>query len=339
VAYFAHNLLVFDNIMSYILFASVLTFIHFKSTRLTHPVGFDAEELDGNESRTAGAILLVTLCVALYFFNWRAYATGTSLLQGLRASSSNPVQADVALARYEEALSYGTVGRGEVVERVIEAAPRFNASGATIQSRQKFYEMAKKALEEQLERAPGDARYELFAGVFYSSYGQNEEALAHFTKARELSPKKQTILFALGNFYLNTKEYQKASDVFKDAFELETSHRQAGNYYAISLIYLGRESEAKAFLREHFGSDDMTSDLFLRAYVEAGDWATVVKTLKVRIAADPSNMAERQNLVAAYVQMGDKASAIATVREMIKVNPSFKGQGEEYIRQIQALGK
>jgi O-antigen ligase/thioredoxin-like negative regulator of GroEL len=339
VAYFVHNLLVFDNIMSYILFASVLAFIHFKSTRLAHPVGSDAEELDGNESVTVGAVLLIALCFSLYFFNWRAYATGSALLEGLRASSSNPVQADLVLARYQEALSYDTVGRPETLERIIEAAPRFNSSGATIQSRQKFYEMGRKALEEQLTRAPGDARYELFAGVFYNSYGQNDVALAHFTKARELSPKKQTILFALGNFYLNTKEYQKASDVFKTAFDLDASNQQAGNYYAISLIYLGKEPQAKAFLKEKFGNDDMTGDIFLRAYVEAADWASVVKTLKVRVAADPTNMSERQNLAAAYVQMGDKPSAIAIIREMIKVNPSFKSTGEEYIRQIQALGK
>lgn len=339
VAYFVHNLLVFDNIMSYILFASVLAFIHFKSTRLAHPVGSDAEELDGNESVTVGAVILVALCVALYFFNWRAYATGSALLDGLRASSSNPVQADAAFVHYEEALSYDTVGRPEVLERIIEAAPRLNASGATLQSRQKFYEMGRKALEEQLSRMPGDARYELFAGVFYNSYGQSAEALKHFIKAHELSPKKQTILFALGNFYLNVKEYQKASDVFKEAFDLETSNRQAGNYYAISLIYLGKESQARAFLREKFGSDDMTGDLFLKAYIEAGDWATVIKTLKVRIAADPSNMSERQNLAAAYVQAGEKASAISVIREMIRLNPSFKSTGEEYVRQIQALGK
>jgi len=339
VAYFVHNLFVFDNIMSYILFASVLALIHFRSTRLAHPIGSDAEELDGAESRTAGVVLLAVLCFVVYFFNVRAYGTGTSLLNGLRASSQNPLQAQATLANFEKALSYDTVGRPEVVERIIEASPRFNASGASIQDRQKFYELGRKAIEDQLLRTPDDARYELFAGVFYSSYGQNDQALVHLKRASELSPKKQSILYPLGNLYLNTKEIDKAVAVFKEAFDAEPSNRQAGNYYAVALVYSGKEAEAKAFLKDTFGSDDMTSELFLKAYIEAGDWPTVIKTLKTRIAADPKNMTERQNLAAAYVQAGDKTNAIATIREMIRLSPSFQATGEEYIRQIQALGK
>ncbi|MFA6158657.1 MAG: O-antigen ligase family protein [Candidatus Paceibacterota bacterium] len=339
VAYFVHSLFVFDNIMSYILFASVLALIHFRSTRLSHPLASKAEEMDGGESRAIGAAILVALCFSLYFFNWRAYATGTALLDGLRASSVSPIQADAALKSYEEALSYDTVGGPEVIERIIEAAPRMNSTDVPIATRQKFYEIGSKALEKQLADAPGDARYELFAGVFYNSYGQNDVALGHFIRAQELSPRKQSILYALGNFYLNAKQYDKATEVFRQAYDLEISNRDAANYYAVSLVYVGKEADAKAFLKEKFGSDDMTGDLFLKAYVQAADWASVIKTLKARIAANPAGMQDRQNLAAAYVQAGDKAEAIATISEMIKLSPSFKATGEEYIRQIRALGK
>jgi tetratricopeptide (TPR) repeat protein len=264
---------------------------------------------------------------------------GAALLDALRASTANPIQADITLNAFQSALSYDTVGRAEVLERMVEAAPRVNGSGASIEVRQKFYELGRNALEQQLERAPGDARYELFAGVFYSAYGQKSDALTHFKKAHELSPQKQSILYALGNFYINEKAYDKAHDVFKQAYDLAPVNAQAGNYYALSLIYLGKEAEAKAFLKKNFGSDDLTGDLFLRAYVDASDWASVIKTLKLRIVADPSNMSDRQNLAAAYVQNGDKPSAIATLREMMRLVPSFKETGEEYIRQIQALGK
>lgn len=338
-AYFVHSLFVFDNITSYLSFVSVLAFIHFRSTRLAHPVASKAPELGGVSAKTAGVLVLVLLSFSVSFFNWKAYAAGRSLLEGLRAISVDPVNPQLALDSFKASLDLNTVGRAETIERLVEAAQKVNTSGAPIAVRQGYYEMGRDALEAQLARAPGDARYELFAGVFYSAYGHYDKAEVHFLEARRLSPQKQTIMFALGSLYLTTKEYDKALAVFKDAFDLETSNRDAGNYYAIALIYSGREAEAKAFLKESFGSDDTTGDVFLRAYVNSGDWANVIRVFKVRIEANPSDMSLRQNLAAAYVQAGDKQSAISVIREMIKLAPDFKSQGEDYIRQIEALGR
>ncbi len=338
-AYFVHSLFVFDNVISYILFVSMLAFIHFRSTRLVHPVASKAKDVDDSSSHVVGATILVALCFTIYFVNGKTHAAGTSLLDGLRHVTVEPMQPEAALASFEKSLSYDGVGRTEALERVIEAAQKVNASGVSLETRQKFYDLGHRTLSIQLERTPGDARYELFAGIFYSAFGQNDEAEKHFLEAQRLSPRKQTILFALGGLYLNTREYDKALAVFKGAFELETSHRDAGNYYAIALIYAGREAEAKAFLMENFGSDDMTSDIFLKTYINASDWENVVKIFKARIAADPSNMSERQNLAAAYVQAGDKANAILTIREMIRLVPSFKSTGDQYIQQIEALGR
>ncbi len=338
-AYFVHSLFVFDNITSYISFVSVLAFIHFRSTRLAHPVASKAPEVEGITARAVGVAVLVALSFSLSFFNWKAYAAGRELLDGLRAVSVDPIDPQLALDSFKASLEYNTIGRAETIERLIEAAQKVNSSGAPIAIRQGYYEMGRDALEAQLARAPGDARYELFAGVFYSSYGHYDKAEAHFLEAQRLSPTKQTIIFALGSLYLNTKEYDKAIAVFKQAYDLETSNRDAGNYYAIALIYAGREAEARAFLKQAFGSDDMTGDVFLRAYVNSADWANVIKIFRARIVANPTDMSLRQNLAAAYVQAGDKANAISVIREMIKLVPDFKAQGEDYIRQIEALGR
>ncbi|MEK7596871.1 MAG: O-antigen ligase family protein [Patescibacteria group bacterium] len=335
-AYFFHNLFVFDNIVSSILFVSVLAFVHFKSTRLEKSVAAGEKELDNFDTRMAGPIILIILVFVLYFFNWRGIATGKSLIVAIQALNTTPVAAQMALGGFEKALSYDTLGRPEVVERIVEAIPRFADQSIPIETRQRFYEIGKEAVETQLSRFPGDARYELFAGNFYSMYTKPDEAEKHYLRAVSLSPRKQSILSKLGNFYVIYGQYDKAVPVFKQVYELETSYDNAGRLYVMSLIYAGRENEAKQFMAERFDATEMTSDLFLQTYVNLGSWPKAIAILRERAAKDPGNREYRMNLVSAYYQSGDRSGAIAALRDYIYYDPSFKAQGEAYIKDIEA---
>lgn len=334
-AYFFHNLFVFDNIVSLVLFASFLSFVHFRATRLEKPIGADAEAFDESDTKMAGPLVLAALVVALYFFNWRGYATASTLIDGLRAGTALPAQASAVLDSFEKAYGYGTLGRAEVVERIVETASRMNAADIPLETRQRFADLGKRAVEEQLRRSPGDARYEMFAGTYYAIYGDAVTAEKHLLEANRLSPNKQSMLMQLGNFYNATKQHDKAIAAFKRAAELEPSYVEAWRYYAVALVYAGRDEEARQLLIEKTGEANMAGDPFLSAYAALGKWDKVVSTLRARIAAYPSNMTDRQNLVAAYLELGDRQGAITAIRELIAVNPAFKEVGEQYIKQIQ----
>lgn len=334
-AYFFHNLFVFDNVMSYILFIAVLAYIHFRSTRLEKPLGVTAEEVNDSETRMAGPVILVVLIFCLYFFNWRGFATNIYLIDALQATSVSPVAAQAALDAYKKALSYDTLGRPEVIERIVESAPAMNGSDVPIDIREQFATMAKNAVDEELVRFPGDARYEMFAGNFYSAYGQVQDAEKHFVNAVNLSPRKQSILFQLGGLYIATKQYDKALDIFKRAYDLEHSDADAVRYYAMALVYNGQESDA-AKLLQTTGAGTLTDDAIIRAYVELGEWSKAIAALKARVAADPTDMTNRKNLMSAYYQSGNKTAAIQVIRDMIGIDPTFKAQGEQYIQLIQS---
>jgi len=335
-AYFFHNLFVFDNIMSSILFVSVLAFIHFKSTRLEKVIASDEKELNDLDTRMTGGIILIILIFALYFFNWRGISTGKSLIVALRAASTTPVSVPTILNNFEKALSYDTLGRAEVVERILDVIPRMGDQSIPIASRQKFYEVGKNAIELQLKRSNGDTRYEFFTANFYSMYGEPAEAEKHYLEAVRSSPKKQSILLQLGSFYITYKQYDKAVEVYKQAYDLDTSNQTAGQFYVMSLLYINKEAEAQKFLKEAFGVTDSTNDLFLQAYVNMGSWSKAISILRQRIAMDPENKENRMNLVSAYYQSGNKAGAIGAIREYISYDASFKTQGEDYIKQIEA---
>jgi tetratricopeptide (TPR) repeat protein len=334
-AYFFHNLFVFDNIVSYILFGSVLAFIHFKATRLEKPIGGDAQEIETDDVKMAGPIVLVALAFALWFFNWRGYETNIYLIDALRASSVSPVQGQAALDAFVRAASYDTLGRPELVERVVTAVPAMNNNAVSLDVRQKFAEFAKGLVDTQIQRSPGDARYETFAGTFYASYGQTADAEKHFVAAAELSPKKQTILFQVGSFYLSSKQSDKAIAAFKTAYDLDHSYADAARYYAMSLVYAGRETDARAVLQGAGLDSSMADDDFLRAYIDSGNWAKAIALLKARIVANPKDTSSMQNLAGVYYQSGNKAMAVLMFRQIEAVDPSLKPQIDQYIQAIQ----
>ncbi len=333
-AYFFHNLFVFDNLVSYILFASVLAYVQWKSTRLEKPLAAEVDAADDSDVRMLGPLVLIALVFCLYFFNWRGYATNKALISALVANGQGTSQAQATLAGFQKALSYGSLGTPEVVERIVEGTKSVNVAEVPFEVRQKYAEMAKKAIDEQVARFPGDARYETFAGAFYAVYGQNADAEKHFLTALSLSPKKQSLLFQVGSFYVGAKQFDKALALFKQAYDLDHTYADAANYYALALLYAGKEDESRAFLASIGGS--LTQDMQLQAYINTGAWQKAIAIFRAKIAANPTDMALRQNLAAAYYQAGDKASAVATVREMIRMNPGFKAQGEQMIQQIQA---
>ncbi len=334
--YFFHNLFVFDNIGSYILFVMVLAYIQFKSTRLEVPIADGKQEIDDSEMNIAGPIIVVVLICGIYFLNWRGYATSASLIETLRYSSANPVPAQLVLTTLEKTLAYDTLGRPEVMERVVEMSQRMNTSDVPLEIRRKFREVAEATVETQLRRFPNDARYEVFAGSFYSMYGEHDKALLHFTNATKLSPNKQSILFQLGNFHIAYKEYEQAVEVFKKAYDLEHAHEDAAKYYAISLLYVGRDAEAEKFLTERFGTSDATSDMILQVYASVGKWDRVIAFLKARILLQPNNVTLVQYLVSAYLQSGNKTAAIGAIRDMVKANPGLKDAGDQAIKAIEA---
>jgi O-antigen ligase len=188
--YFFHNLFTFDTVVSYTYFMSVLGFINFKSTR----GGQQHIQTDMKEARVgdAGAFdtaVVVGLAFFLYAFNWTAFQTGWSLIDAQRAvAAGNPLR---ALSDFEQALSHNlSLGREEVVERLVDAAPKMSASSVPPDIRYAFFEIAKKAVENQVARAPEYLRYEVIASRFYAVSGDKAEEEKYLRKAAEILAKR-----------------------------------------------------------------------------------------------------------------------------------------------------
>ncbi len=338
VAYFIHNFFVFDNLTSYMIFVTMLAYVHGRVAVASHKLSrVDTEVGDDDFKHIILPVCVVMLVVILYLVNFKAYAASRSLIEALRKLGTDAGQMGaLAVVDFKDALKRESLGQSEIRERIIEAVSQINPSTAPINVKQDFFELGKAELAKQLEHTPDDARYQLFTGTFYSYYGLFDDALKYTLRASELSPNKQSILYQLGNLYLQKQDYTKALEVFKRAYEIEVRNEDAFMYYVIATIYSGDVQKAEETLESKYGTTLVTDDRLIRAYTDTKQWPRALALWKKRLETDPSNNQYRLQYAATFLASGDRRSAIATIREVIAKDPTFKEQGEYYIKEIEA---
>jgi tetratricopeptide (TPR) repeat protein/O-antigen ligase len=335
--YFFHNIFVFDNIVSYIMFFSVASYIYAHSTMFRSNLNEQEpfrSNLNNNDSKKQIAVVFVALAVisSLYFFNIKGILTAKALIGGI---SPQALGIDVNIMNLEKALAYKVTGKQEVVEQMASTALRVKNSGADIEAQTKFFEMANREMSALIEDMPNDARLRVFYGSLLSQFNLYNEALVHLKKAVELSPNKQTIAFELGSAYLNLGEVDKAYDIFKETYELNPSFKDAEMIYRVGAIYANKTKEANNLIG-HISDTDRTDIRIINAYARINKFDEVVKSWEIAVANNPNNAQFHLSLGASYLQIGRRQNAINEIQKAIDLDEKFKKQGEFYINEIRA---
>jgi O-antigen ligase/tetratricopeptide (TPR) repeat protein len=339
IAYFFHNLFVFDNIVSYLMFFGILSYIHFRKTCASavelaakEQISFDAG--DTGKSFYSAVIVVVTV-FSVYFINVPAILASRSLLNALAAAGSGDLQE--SMRNFEKSLSYNSFGSTETREHLTGLAMKVaSAQNVDPLQKNKIFETASAEMEKQVRKSPEDIRYLVFLGALYSKEQKYDKAVEILEKAITLSPKKQQLYFELGSAYLNKKEYDKAAEILKTAFELDPSFDEARNIYAASLIFGGKIDLAENILREKYGTATIADDRIFRAYASLKDVAKAVGILEKIVEQNPDDAQYRVSLASNYLLMGERQKAIEQLQKAIEIEPRFKQQGEYYISEITA---
>ena len=210
------------------------------------------------------------------------------------------------------------------------------ASQAPVEWKQKYFDLARSEFLKQIEVPRiSDARYELFLGSFLTRFQRYDEALAHLNKALEFSPKKQIIMFEIGLVHISTSQYDKALEIFRQAYELEKNYPDARNYYAVAAIYAGKNDLVKSLLEPVYGTILVDGDNFIKAYSDTNQYDKVLAIWQLRVKQNP--VAKNYiGLGATYLTMGQRVKSIETIQKAIELDSSFKEQGEYFIKEIRA---
>jgi O-antigen ligase len=298
-AYFAQNIFVFDNLISYMFFYAVLAYIYSTETR-DEP---ESKAVVSNDvaNYVVAPVLIIVLALTLWNCNIKPINANLNLIRAMQSFNQSP---ETSLNYFKEVFAAKTFGSPEAREQIVSMAPQIiNAPTVSTKIKQEFTELAYAQMLEQLKQTPNDARYQFFTGIFLNNLNQYQIALPHLQKSVELSPKKMTMMFELAKCYSYLGQKDKALEVSKTAYELMPVYNDAKMSYAAALILNGKEVIAKQLI----GTSTVTDNV-LRAYL-------------IRASE--------------LLQKGDKNSAISEINKAINLVPSFKTQGEGIIKSIQ----
>ncbi|MCK5285897.1 MAG: O-antigen ligase family protein [Candidatus Pacebacteria bacterium] len=329
--YFVHNFFVFDNITSYILFFTILAFVHnsisFKEN--TNDKIFVLDKVnEENKTKVIIPLIIFLTVSSLYLFNAKGLLANKSLLSGM---SPHPEGLSENLKYFEKALAYNSYANQEVREQLMLFTGKVKELGADQNISDSFFELSKIEILKEIERDSENTRNRVLAGTFFNNFGVYDEGLTQLEKAKELSPKKQSIYFAIGSANLNQGKYDEALNLFKTAYELEPKYDKARELYALSAIYSGDNDLAEELL-----NGNIPADLnFLNIYKNTGQFTKMILVAEKIAENSPNDPQSFITLAAAYYEVGRGSDAITQLRKAIELDPSFKEQGEGFIKAIQ----
>ncbi len=332
-AYLLHNLVVFDNIVSYIFYFSVLAYL---ASRITagHPPLFEKRTIpEETLVPVAVPVALVAAVIVVIFFNRPGILTAQELIRALQAQGNQNYAG--ALAAYKDALAHDQLGRQEVREQLVQSAVQVTqVPKVDVAVRDEFLQLAEAETKREVERNPDSARLRLFLGNFYMNTGRYDLARAELEKAVELTPTKQNALYQRGQAELIMGDTAAAVETFKTAFELVPRNDEARRLYAYALIKAGRDKEAVDLLTEAYGTAALDDTRLMQAWSEAKRFDLVVPVLEARITANPDDIQQRVSLAAAYAGLGQKAKAIEILEKIKKEQPQYASQMDGFIAEL-----
>lgn len=333
VGYLTHNLVVFDNIISYIFFAVVLALIH---SRVATPVqAIEGYKIDqAMVAQFVAPIVVIVAGFGIYFVNAPAYLAAKDIILAMRAQSW-----DIRLEYFEQALDRGSFARQEIVEQLAQnAIAAVQTQDVPDATKAGFTTLTESELQAFLASKPGDARIHVFAASYYRAIGQNDLAKEQFALAREFSPNKQSIILQQGAVEFNDGNLEAARDFFREAFELDERNDEARQFLMAAYLYTGETEEGIALYES--GSDAFKAiasrnDFVVSAVNSVEEYELLAELYEQRVAIVTDVPQNWASLAFVYYQLDELEQAVATLERAQEAVPAFASTANCFIDNIE----
>jgi len=319
---FVQKLTVFDEPSSYLVFFVGLAYAQ---TLLSDPhekkpeqrgVKIEPRKMRGGVFFIAAIVIIIMTITLVYAGSIRTFTAGQKLLLAEAASQGGLA---AALPKYEEALSYGTAyikdTEHDYLKRVSELLQNGGADGQIIN---RAVQLAERASENTIKEHPRDVYGYLLIAQLYTILGYydakyTERAEWAYSKASELSPKRQQVYYSWGRLRLARRDYAGALEVLQRALDdnprIADSHWYVGlaSYMAGDMANAKKEMEAATALNYQWKSPHEAS-LVGDVFVGFKEWEKAVayyeKALSLGAQAETYYHAAR-----AYLMLGERVKA------------------------------
>lgn len=338
-AYIFHNLFVFDQIVSYMLFFTILAYVHAHSPE-SNPGPWSrasswASSLGSDNKRpVVESLVVIALILSLYYVIYKPLNQNKNLIASLIASTQGKID---SVEVYKKPVQDYGLGFSESLEHTSTSVIN-NLANTSISNefKQELLGTLDESFKKQLERSPNDARYRLFYASFLAKFGLYDRALEQINISKELSPNKQGIAFERVNILLAKGDASAAIEEARRAYELEPKYDEAKFVYALTALSVGNVELYNSLIQTIPADKIIFDDRFISILASKNQYDKVIEIVKTRIQRDPNKIEYRLTLAAAFLQAGNRNEAVRVIEEVIKLDPSFKERGEYYINEIKA---
>jgi O-antigen ligase len=232
-AYVIQNLVIFDSITSYILFATVLAYIVFRGCE-----GQQEEQLfkQAVVPEEILPVLIATVAIAVVIAAWwinaAAFAANRTLYKAFLKQDS-PL---TTLTYLKQAIAYGSFGTDEARQKLTELTLGILGQQAVPDdTKHQCFDASNHELQVQSEASPLDARYPLYRGTLFAESGDYAGAAALLQHAHELAPNMQIIIYIMAEVATTQGNLPQALTDYKQAYDLDPSNPEAKQSYVAAL--------------------------------------------------------------------------------------------------------
>lgn len=328
--YLVHNLVVFDNIISYIFYGSILALVH---AHVSTPFKKLASVNVNPQLLSQMVVPLVVLVTgaSVWFLNAPGIGAAADIIDAMTQQT-----VEARLREFHSALERHSFADQEIVEQLAQQAMNVVRNpNITEDEKRAITQRAELELLRLIEEKPGDARLYAFLTSFYRSIGALPQAREQAAKARELSPKKQAIIIEQAVIEIQAGDNEKAREYLKTAFELDESNTQARVLYAALLVGMQRGEEASALITDEYFEAFALNDFALSMADQGGDRELLVRMLEVRTAQQPEVAQNHASLAFIYYEMGEIDKAIEVLKNAGEKIPTFTKSAECFIGNLE----
>ncbi|MDQ1282202.1 MAG: hypothetical protein QG630_553, partial [Patescibacteria group bacterium] len=348
IAYFIHNIFVFDNLISYILFIFVLAYIHlsFRGNK----ENFVEKNISPKDIKSKMIIfapfVIVVLGVSLYYLNFVYIKANKYVIAGLSPQTQNneaPLDSlNRSLNSFKEAAAIGGIARMEsreqfaqfglsLVEQLKNANIPQTAEYLPVYSVVSNYlDSVSTTYKPLVDIKNPDPRSLSIYATFLRSVNKNDEALKYGSLAYTLSPNKQTIAQEYIQELLIADKFVEANAVARKMYLDDSSYSLAKTFLALTNVYVGNLTEAENLLKN--GEKYEINQALEKAYFSTNNLDKLIPLLISNLKLDKADIQSTILLAEAYVDDGQKYMAIQVLNDLAAQKPDLKPQIDAYIK-------
>lgn len=314
--YFIHNIFVFDNLTSYILFFALLAYV---TVRTKDGVTHGKAIISGDSMNYLVAPLIgIALLVTFYYVNYRPILVNKLVIKGMSINQYAQIMpfADAVKLQqesFEQAIAMDTLGSIEAREQYLQIIPRMaqiklpesmpqGDKQAAVQALNNLIASGRKEVAQSFPRYQNDVRMMSLYGMFLLGVGDYVTAEEVLTKTHAIAPKKQLVTYDLIRAKLLQQKYAETYPIAKETYDSGIKCDNAQKWFLVSAAYAGKYKEAKEYV--------------------------VSKGQQVNLD---------QDVLSALVVTNQKPQAIEMLEDLKKQNPEKATEIDTYIKQLQAL--